>query len=373
MTRFSVHNKWILPKLPIIIFLVLGTYRAPAQDSSAYRVYTGKIGTREVSLAVCIDHKSYTGYIWFNAEGWPMALYGGARVAATDSISLSAGSGPVMLALAGIFTDESYNGRYTLQFGENAPKTGLMTLQISHDPVHTAFGYFSAEDSSKLPSRLKNESTSDFIMGTIWPTGNTPLEESIQSQVRRIMHVPAAAVTPLAAMRQQVRRSATAWRNVNSKISLKESADMGLSLSEQEETRIMVMYENARYIILANYNYSYTGGAHGNYGTSLLTLDKRNGKRLSLSNILTPQGIKALPQLLDQAARIQFSVGTNAPLDQNYFLVKAITVSKNWYISSAGLGFLYAPYEIRSFADGEINLLIPAAALKQYLRPGIVF
>jgi Protein of unknown function (DUF3298) len=44
--------------------------------------------------------------------------------------------------------------------------------------------------------------------------------------------------------------------------------------------------------------------------------------------------------------------------------------AENFYVTTAGIGFLYAPYEIKSFADGEVNLLVPFSALNAYLQPG---
>ena len=44
--------------------------------------------------------------------------------------------------------------------------------------------------------------------------------------------------------------------------------------------------------------------------------------------------------------------------------------TENFYITTSGIGFLYAPYELKSFAEGEVNLLVPFSALNTYLQPG---
>ena len=184
-----------------------------------------------------------------------------------------------------------------------------------------------------------------------------------------MLNMPATVTEPGKWLMNSVKKSATAWKKENSKLSPNDLSDMGLSLSVQEETRVMVMYENEYYITLANYTFSYSGGAHGNYGTSLATINKLNGQQMKLSDVLNITGIKMLPVILEKVARLQYAIKNNLPLDQNDFLVKKIEPSKNFYITSSGIGFLYAPYEIKSFADGDVNLLIPFTVLTTYLQP----
>lgn len=74
----------------------------------------------------------------------------------------------------------------------------------------------------------------------------------------------------------------------------------------------------------------------------------------------------------DRVARLQYGVQNNKPLDQNGFLVNKIEPNQNFYVTDNGIGFIYAPYAIKSFADGEINLLVPLTVLKAYLQAGIV-
>ena len=131
------------------------------------------------------------------------------------------------------------------------------------------------------------------------------------------------------------------------------------------------MYENEKLITLAHYSFSEAGGQmHGEYGTAVATFNKLSGKQLQLKDVLNQQGIQLLPAVLEQVARIMYGVKNNKPLDENGFTVKKILPTKNMYVTGSGIGFIYAPYEIKTFADGEINLMIPFTALKQYLLPG---
>jgi Deacetylase PdaC len=121
-----------------------------------------------------------------------------------------------------------------------------------------------------------------------------------------MLNIPAAVTEPGKWLANEKNKFVISWKKENSRLSPKEASEMGLSLSVQQENRVMIMYENERYITLAYYNYTFSGGAHGNYGTALSTLDKRGGRKLQLSDVVSAAGIKALPAVLEQVARLQY-------------------------------------------------------------------
>ena len=353
------------------LFFLLNCFCVKSQTAESwYKIYTGKVGNLSATLHLHKAEKNYSGYIWFDQNQWPMPIYSGGQVAMTDSINISSASGPISLNLTGVFNNESFNGISVLEKEGSLSKKAKFELQVNTDKKFTPFKYVSAEDSAKLLPQIKNESTCDYIAATIWPQGNTTLDAALRKQISKMFNMPATVTEPGKWLMSSVKKSTTAWKKENSKLSPKDASDMGLSLSVQEENRVMVMYENEYYITLANYSYAYTGGAHGNYGTSLASINKQSGKQLQLTDVLNAEGIKLMPALLEKVARLQYGIKNNLPLDQNNFLVKKIEPSKNFYITTSGIGFLYAPYEIKSFADGDVNLLIPFTALNSYLQPG---
>ena len=351
-----------------IVFL-LNSFCAKSQTAETwYKVYTGKVGNLSGTLHLHKAGKTYAGYIWFDQNERPMTLYSSQQVAVTDSINISSVSGSITLNLTGIFNNESFTGISVLEKEGSSSKRATFQLNISTSKNFTSFDYFYAEDSAKLLPQIKNESSSDYISATIWPKENSIIDVALRKQISKSLRMPATVTEPGKWLISETKKSATVWKKENSKLSPKEASEMGLSLSVQEENRVMIMYENEYYITLADYSYAYTGGAHGNYGTSLISINKQSSKQMQLANVLNAEGIKMLPAYLDKVARVQYGIKNNQPLDQNNFLVKKIEPSKNFYITTSGIGFLYAPYEIKSFADGDINLLVPFTALKSYLQ-----
>ncbi len=113
------------------------------------------------------------------------------------------------------------------------------------------------------------------------------------------------------------------------------------------------------------------GQMHGELSTTVATFNKQTGKQLFLKDVINLQGIILLPAILDKVARIVYGVKNTKPLDENGFTVKKIMPTENIYVTGIGICFVYAPYQIKSFADGEINLVVPFTALTNYLMPGI--
>ncbi|HRI20350.1 MAG TPA: DUF3298 domain-containing protein [Panacibacter sp.] len=360
-----------MKKINVLLVLWLSTFFAAAQSTESwYKVYTGKVGNLAATLHLHKAGKNFSGYIWFAQNQWPMPLFPGESTSNPDSISVSAISGPVSLVLSGVISGDNFNGNSILAKENSGEKKAPFQLQLSTDKTFTLFNYLYSEGNTTLAKKYNNDSQCDYFAATVWPSGNSTADPALKKQILQMLNIKTPAVQISKWLTDEKNKVLTTWKTENEKMPPKEVSEMGLSLSSQQEDRIMVMYENEQHITLADYSYSFSGGAHGNYTTTLACYNKQSSKRLQLPDVVNPAGIKLLPSLLDQVARLQYGIKNNKPLDQNSFLVNKILPAANFYITSSGIGFLYAPYEIKSFADGEVNLLIPFSALNNYLMPG---
>ncbi|MBD2714859.1 DUF3298 domain-containing protein [Microvirga sp. STR05] len=148
------------------------------------------------------------------------------------------------------------------------------------------------------------------------------------------------------------------------------SPEFGIGLRYDEQQLMHVLWNQAPLLSLGYYNYSYTGGAHGLYGTTVATFDTRTGRRLRYDDIFRAGTRAQLMALLDNAARRAFRLAPNAPLDKTLF-VKQLPVTRNVFLTSGGATFVYTPYEIASYAQGEIRLFVPLSELRPLLKPGL--
>ena len=139
----------------------------------------------------------------------------------------------------------------------------------------------------------------------------------------------------------------------------------GLRYEQQQST--YVLWNQAPLLSLSYYGYNYMGGAHGDYGTYAVTYDTRTGQRLRFADIFRPGSEAQLSKILDRAVRRTLHMPATQPLEENLF-VKTMPVSHNVYLTSGGVVFVYLPYAIASYAQGEIPVFVPMADLQPLLK-----
>jgi hypothetical protein len=141
-------------------------------------------------------------------------------------------------------------------------------------------------------------------------------------------------------------------------------------LSYEDQTNTYVLYQQQNLLGLAFFHYNYSGGAHGNYGSTGASYDLRTGKRLRYDDIFRPEAAQQLPALLGRAVRPLVGLAPDDPLDKQLF-VKQMPVTHNVLLTNGGAVFIYQPYEIAAYAQGEVRVFLPLAAIRPLLREGL--
>jgi hypothetical protein len=137
---------------------------------------------------------------------------------------------------------------------------------------------------------------------------------------------------------------------------------------ENEETRTPIYDEN--YVLcLEGFTYTFTGGAHGNYGFTYQSFDLRTGEVLQLDDVMRPNSRASLTGIVEQQLRKDFHIDSKTPLSEAGFFVDKLELNDNFFIGHNGMGFLYNPYEIASYADGPIRIFIQWNQLQSLLNP----
>ncbi|MDE6135039.1 MAG: RsiV family protein [Muribaculaceae bacterium] len=105
------------------------------------------------------------------------------------------------------------------------------------------------------------------------------------------------------------------------------------------------------------------GAAHGMYSTAYVNYDLATGKVLELADLVCPEGLDRLPAILkDRAKVLQPVIGPTS--------LSALPGGDNYYISTDNeLVFAYQPYEIASYAQGEVKISVQPYLLYDYLTP----
>jgi hypothetical protein len=132
-------------------------------------------------------------------------------------------------------------------------------------------------------------------------------------------------------------------------------------------TTVSVRYDEADLLVLDDDVSSFAGGAHGSFYKTVDVIDLASGKELALKDITTADSV-TLERLLEPALRKGFGLTPKQKLTEVLF-EDYLAANNNFYVTQKGLGFVYNPYEVASWAQGVIEVYIPFSALKGKLTP----
>lgn len=126
-----------------------------------------------------------------------------------------------------------------------------------------------------------------------------------------------------------------------------------------------VAFHNAKHVTIQNENYTYTGGAHGNYATLYQVFDVTNGKRISSVNDLISDTLKLKEIAKQQFYKLKNIDAKKSINDQGYWFEKnEFSLNSNFGLLNDTLIFIYNPYEITSYAEGQTAIKIPLNLLR---------
>ena len=124
------------------------------------------------------------------------------------------------------------------------------------------------------------------------------------------------------------------------------------------ELNSKVLYQNAKLVSVEMSNFSFTGGAHGNYGSALNTFLINNGKSVLLTDIVVDTaGLRPLLEAGFVAAKN--TAGEQYKLEDLVFPESLpLPLPMQWCIVKEGLRVTYNPYEVAPYAVGQTDIVL---------------
>ncbi|MRJ06733.1 MAG: hypothetical protein C6I01_04355 [Epsilonproteobacteria bacterium] len=116
---------------------------------------------------------------------------------------------------------------------------------------------------------------------------------------------------------------------------------------------------NNRFLSVAYYVYTYTGGAHGNDSYWSLVVDMKSEKAISFSDFFKTSELYRLKKLIllhDWRQKISWK--------KDFFNPK---YKPGFYLSEKGVLFLFDKYDVAPGATGSFSILVPYSRLKPFL------
>nr|WP_321415671.1 DUF3298 and DUF4163 domain-containing protein [uncultured Allomuricauda sp.] len=129
-----------------------------------------------------------------------------------------------------------------------------------------------------------------------------------------------------------------------------------------------VIYEDENVVTLILNSYSFTGGAHGYASTSYLNFDKKIGKELENAELFND--FDSFEDFAEEKFRDQEDIPQGKNINATGFMFEgdSFHLSNNVGYTKDGLELIYNQYEVASYADGPIVLVLPYNEVNPYLK-----
>ena len=138
------------------------------------------------------------------------------------------------------------------------------------------------------------------------------------------------------------------------------------------DIRVRVIRENRDFTAVVCEKDYFTGGLHDLYDHQFLNYDKRNHRLITLESQLKPNKQEQLKSIAERIFRKDEHLSSADELEGYFFENNKFDLPANFTITDKGLLFFYEYYEIKPFAAGTTQLVIPFTALKGLVLPGSV-
>lgn len=140
-----------------------------------------------------------------------------------------------------------------------------------------------------------------------------------------------------------------------------------------KEITIRVLPQRKNYLGLKYTFVDYAGGAHFNSAFIYQNYNPQTNHQITLDSLIKPGSMPKLTAIAEGIFRKQEKLTPTQSLAEGYFFENnKFRLNDNFTITDKGLKFLYNQYEIKSFAEGITELLIPYDAIKEILQPNPV-
>jgi len=151
---------------------------------------------------------------------------------------------------------------------------------------------------------------------------------------------------------------------------LKETNGEVFSRGHSDETKITLLAITERTFSLNIEGSSYSGGAHGLYGSLAYNYDRHTGKSIRLDDLFRPYYKETLRAIAEKVYREKNNLRPYDDLrgSQGWFENKFI-LPASIGLGSKGLELTYAPYEIKAYAAGVTSFVVPYYLLAPIVRP----
>jgi hypothetical protein len=356
-----------MKKIPLILFLFFAVVLGSAgQGKTWYKCFKGKIGNDPVTFNIHRFDDHAGGYYYYDKYMAPFILLGdfsGDSLRIFSYVTSYSGEN-----FNGILKSGVYSGEWSQDDSDRK-----MNFRMEEDRELSAmFDYVMVKDERMFFKNYAKSPEATYLEAAVWPGDRNQDKKKLRYIICSEKNFPKDLTVISSELHRRQKEFFEGYFEQNKGLTKKEIEDIGYpsSWNLEEEDHLQLVYMDDHVINLSSSDYLYSGGAHGNYATHYGVYDINNKTRLKLGDVMFDNYIDSLPVLLDKNYRLQNKVPDSVKrLSEGYLAVDTIYVTDNFGMTPGCVFFDYPPYDIASYADGEIRIYIPIEEVKNYLTP----
>jgi hypothetical protein len=351
-----------MKKLLFLLSIAVLISSSYSGDKSWYKYLTGKVDTSPVTMSIVRYGNEVRGYYYYDKYKKPIEIFG---TTAGDSVTFYAyTSYENSETFRGIMKGAVYSGVWS-----NTPENKELSFTLNEQKnISSEFEFVYVSGEERLFKDLETPAAS-YVEGTFWPAENYGDRLFVRNSILKMKNLNTGLTEIGGLLLANKKKFMQGFRTDNAGVKKQEAADGGWSYSQENIDITVPVFFNDNLMVISGYLYTFTGGAHGNYGTGFTNLDLKRKKVLELSDIINKKDLPKLPKLLEKYYKVERGYPQEKTLQELGLFLDTIPVNDNFMVSPGGLMFDYVPYEISSYADGEITITIPFEELSAYIKP----
>lgn len=342
--------------LLLSLLIATGTRAQKADAAVITRFYflSGSIDKYPVTFLLHRVNEVFSGTYYYHSSGMPIEIAGKIDKKGFLKLRHMSRDEKSNEEIEGVFKDSSFSGTWV-------SKGKMLNFRVtSSKDVPLQFDYIWTHGEKKLkkkPEYMSHIEGLSYEATTVWPTATSPhpAKKIIQDEIRNLFNGKTST--------EEIGRIM-----INHKNSFLNTPEDSIDQYEIGET-VSIHYFDNRIISLAQDWFTYSGGAHGLYGTTYANFDLQNNRLLGLPDVLdTTAAAPSVEKILEKEFRKNFAFEEGEKLE-DVLLVEKIHMSGNILLTGKGITFHYDPYVLAAYAYGSVDIFISYKDLQRWLKP----
>ncbi|AEW02253.1 hypothetical protein A4D02_31275 [Niastella koreensis] len=326
----------------------------PAPVVTRYYNFTGAIDKYPVTFHLYRVNDKFSGCYYYNSSEEAIDISGNINKDRFLELAHSDGEGNATEVLSGNFKDSTFSGTWSY-------KGKLLAFRVStkNNNSGLAFDYIYTQGEKKLPKAEYGRAELNYEAAAVWPVAGS-------------QHPAANLIKQLIAAEFDEKSSGeeigmVMIKQKNEILNPVRKEDEAITYDLEKE--VQVTYLSEKLLTLSASTYIDGGGAHPNHYTFYHCVDLIHNRKLTITDILDTVTCRAMLQaLLEKKFRTVNHLGKEEKIS-DYLFSNIIPVGQNIMLTSKGIGFHYNPYEVGSYAQGDVYLYISYKELDSCLKP----